>query len=119
MSAIVLMDNPTVASITSHLKTLLQDSQAQSAAIARVYSFLMLVPADYLSRGLRNLSMAKAYEWDLQLARGTEFANASMLLRRYLSKIIRETGYIGGLVSTGPIRGGNGSNLPYRRRLKI
>jgi hypothetical protein len=67
--------------------------------MAKVYSLLMIAPADYLSRPLRNLSMSKAYEWDLHLVTRGDEKETTTLLRRYLSKIIAETGYLGSLVS--------------------
>jgi len=68
--------------------------------MAKVYRLLMIAPADYLSRPLRNLSMSKAYEWDLQLVAQEDDKETILLLRRYLSKTIAETGYLGSLVSS-------------------
>jgi hypothetical protein len=69
------------------------------AAVKNVYMFLMLTPVEYLSRNLRNFTVSKAYEWDITFARSAERQEESMLLRRYLSRTIAETGYIGNLVS--------------------
>jgi len=72
----------------------------QPSAIKDIFTFLMLTPVEYLSRNLRNVTMAKAYEWDIAFARSEERWEESALLRRYLSRTIAETGYIGNLVKS-------------------
>lgn len=77
----------------------MQTVHPSPAAVKNVYMFLMLTPVEYLSRNLRNFTVSKAYEWDITFARSAERQEESMLLRRYLSRTIAETGYIGNLVS--------------------
>jgi hypothetical protein len=77
----------------------MQTVHPSPAAVKNVYMFLMLTPVEYLSRNLRNFTVSKAYEWDITFARSAERQAESMLLRRYLSRTIAETSYIGNLVS--------------------
>lgn len=76
----------------------MQINDPEPATIRDIFTFLLLTPVDYLSRNLRNLTVTKAYEWDIAFARSPERWRESVLLRQYLSRTIAETGYVGSLV---------------------
>jgi hypothetical protein len=76
----------------------MQTADPKPAVVKNIYTFLMLTPVEYLSRNLRNFTVTKAYEWDIIFAGSEERFEESILLRRYLSRTMTETGYIGNLV---------------------
>jgi hypothetical protein len=89
------------AAILKVIQSLIGDDT--SVNNAAVFAFLLEAPSDFLNRNVRSLAIKRAYNIDASSPGQKSFKKLNAadraLIRRFMVKIIKDTEYIGPLVS--------------------